>query len=89
MIVEPKSAAGRRTIKLPRPLVEPLRQHRATQLEERMAAANVWEDHGLVFTQPNGLPIDPRADHRACRHLLTAAGVRQASCTTPDTPRPP
>lgn len=78
VIVEPKSAAGRRTIVLPRPLVDALRQHRAAQLEERMAAANVWEDHGLVFAQPNGLPIDPRADHRAWRRLLADAGVRPA-----------
>lgn len=78
VIVEPKSAAGRRTISLPRQLVDALRQHRGAQLEERMAAANVWQDRGLVFAQPNGRPLDPRSDHRAWRELLTAAGVRQA-----------
>jgi integrase len=78
VIVEPKSAAGRRTIKLPRPLVDALRQHRAAQLEERMAAANVWQDHGLVFAQPNGRPLEPRSDRRAWRALLDVAGVRQA-----------
>jgi integrase len=78
VIVEPKSAARKRTIRLPQPLVDALRQHRAAQLEERMAAATVWEDHGLVFVQPNGRPIDPRADHRAWRDLLAAASVRQA-----------
>lgn len=78
VIVEPKSAAGKRTITLPRQLAEALRSHRQAQLEERMAAANIWEDHGLVFCQPNGQPIEPRADHRAWRQLLTTAGVRQA-----------
>jgi len=78
VLVEPKSRAGRRTIALPGPLVDALRQHRTGQLEERMAAGNAWEDHGLVFCQPNGRPIDPRADHRAWRQLLCAAGVRGA-----------
>ena len=78
VIVEPKSAAGRRTISLPRQLVDALRQHRTTQLEDRIAAANVWQDHGLVFAQPNGRPLDPRSDHRAWRELLASAGVRQA-----------
>jgi integrase len=76
VIVEPKSAAGKRTVTLPRPLLDALRQHRTAQLEERLAAANVWQDHGLVFAQPNGRPLDPRSDHRAWRALLTAAGVR-------------
>jgi hypothetical protein len=49
VLVEPKSVAGRRTISLPRQLVDALRQHRTTQLEDRIAAANVWQDHGLVF----------------------------------------
>jgi integrase len=78
VIVEPKSRAGRRSISLPRPLVEALRQHRAAQLEERLRAGSEWREHDLVFAQPNGAPIDPRADHRAWRALLTAAGVRQA-----------
>ena len=55
-----------------------LRQHRTRQLQERIAAANVWEDHGLVFCQPTGRPIDPRSDHRAWRSLLVDAGVRPA-----------
>ncbi len=38
----------------------------------------MWQDHGLVFTQPNGAPIEPRSDHRAWRALLKAAGVRPA-----------
>ena len=58
-----------------KPLLE---RHRAAQQEERLAAANVWQDHGLVFTQANGRPIDPRSDNRAWKALLAAAGVRPA-----------
>jgi integrase len=35
-----------------------------------------WEDHDLVFTQPNGRPLDRKADWRAWHALLKAAGVR-------------
>ncbi|TFV67228.1 UNVERIFIED_ORG: site-specific integrase [Bacillus sp. AZ43] len=78
VIVQPKSRAGRRTIALPGPLRDALRAQRTAQLAERMAAGSAWEDHGLVFAQENGRPIDPRGDHRAWRTLLAAAGVRQA-----------
>ncbi|MDQ3105751.1 MAG: site-specific integrase [Actinomycetota bacterium] len=78
VMVEPKSRAGRRRIALPAQLVEGLRSHRAAQLEGRLKAGSEWKDHGLVFAQPNGKPIDPRADNRAWKALLQAAGVRDA-----------
>lgn len=78
VLVEPKSDAGHRTIALPAPLVDVLRSHRAAQLEERLRAGSEWQDHGLVFAQENGKPIDPRTDHRAWKALLEAAGVRDA-----------
>jgi integrase len=78
VLVEPKSRAGRRTILLPAPLLAALKAHRTWQLGQRLAAANVWEDGGFVFCQPNGRPIDPRADWRAWKALLVQAGVRDA-----------
>ncbi len=78
VMVEPKSSASRRTIALPAQLIEGLRSHRTAQLEERLKAGGEWRDHGLVFAQPNGKPIDPRADNRAWKALLNAAGVRDA-----------
>jgi site-specific recombinase XerD len=38
----------------------------------------MWEDHGLVFTQWNGRPIDARRDHAAWEELLVIAGVPDA-----------
>ncbi|MBA2767953.1 MAG: hypothetical protein H0U35_02250 [Sporichthyaceae bacterium] len=43
---------------LPPQLVESLRSHKVAQLEERLAAASLWEDRDLVFCQVNGKPID-------------------------------
>ncbi len=78
VLVEPKSSAGRRTIALPKQLIDALREHRTAQREERLRASTAWTDHGLVFAQPNGHPIDPRSDHRAWRALLRQADVRPA-----------
>jgi integrase len=79
VIVHPKSRAGRRTIVLPPGLAADLRTHRVTQQREAEAAGDAWRnDHGLVFTQPTGHPLDPSADHRAWKNLLKAAGVRAA-----------
>jgi integrase len=74
----PKSQKSRRTIVLPTPLTEALRAHRAEQDTERMTAGELWTDHGLVFCQPTGRPIDPRADWGEWKTLLAAGGVRDA-----------
>jgi integrase len=79
VIVRPKSRAGRRVLSLPGPLVVALRTHRAAQVTERKAAGSLWQnEHDLVFTQPNGRPIDPSRDYAQWRRLLQAAGVRRA-----------
>jgi integrase len=78
VLVEPKSRAGRRTVKLPDPLRDALRAHRVRQTEQRLAAANTWEDRGFVFCQANGRPIDARRDWLDWKALLRAAEVRDA-----------
>ena len=35
-----------------------------------------WASFGLVWGQPNGRPVDPRADNRAWTALCDQAGVR-------------
>jgi integrase len=73
-----KSKAGRRTVALPGPLLDLLSAHREVQAQERLTAGSLWEDHGFIFAQPNGRPIDPKADHQAWKDLLEEAGVREA-----------
>lgn len=74
---EPKAERSRRTLALPTQLVDALRAHRATQLDERAAAGTEWEDHDLVFAQANGRPIERKSDWRAWKVLLQEAGVRE------------
>ena len=78
VLVEPKSRAGRRRVALPAPLVERLRSHRHDQRKQRLLAGSVWEEHGLVFCQPTGRPIDPRQDWGHWKALLATGGVRDA-----------
>ena len=74
-----KSKAGRRTVAIPGPLADLLLAHRDVQEQERGAAGSLWEDdHGFVFAQPNGRPVDPKADYQAWKDLLEEAGVREA-----------
>ena len=75
---EPKSRAGRRTIMLPNGLRDALHAHRARQLEERLAAGTDWQDHGLLFAQVNGRPIDPGSDWKSWKALLGRAELRDA-----------
>jgi integrase len=73
---EPKSKRSHRTLALPLPLVAELHGHTAAQLGERMLAGSEWQDEDLVFPQPNGRPIDKKADYDDWTRLLKAAGVR-------------
>jgi integrase len=65
----------RKTVKLPAELAAVLKTHRAQQAADRLAAANVWEDHDLVFCQPNGRPVGQRADWQEWADILRAAGL--------------
>ena len=60
VISEPKTTHRRREVPLHATTVAMLRKHRIAQMEERMEAANVWIDEGLVFTTETGGKIDPR-----------------------------
>jgi hypothetical protein len=68
----------RKTVPLPSPLVRLLKTHRARQKRDRLAAANVWEDFGVVFAQQNGRPLDPRADWQEWSDILEAAAIPHA-----------
>lgn len=78
MVFRKPKGKSKRTIPIPVELVPILKAHRTRQKAERLAAANVWEDHDLVFSQPNGRPIDARRDWDDWKAILAAAKVRDA-----------
>jgi integrase len=75
VISEPKTDRARRTVPLNPAVVAMLRKHRTAQKEERLRAANQWQDSGLVFTTELGAPVDPRNLLRVIEVAAQAAGV--------------
>ncbi len=73
---EPKTVKSRRTVPLPRSTIETLRAHRTRQAEERLAAAEAWHEHGLVFTTEIGTPLEPRNVLRRFELLAQRAGLK-------------
>src|SRR5262249_32575472 len=78
---EPK-ANSRRTIPLPRPLVERLRRHKAAQsakILEKRAKGLVYLHNGLVFAGRFGEPIETRnLARRNLKPILKAARLPEA-----------
>ncbi|WP_276205456.1 site-specific integrase [Mycobacterium marseillense] len=63
---QPKTTRSRREVPLHPAVVTSLRKHRIAQLEDRLRAANKWQDSGLVFTtelRRPGRPAQPAARH--------------------------
>ena len=76
IVVEaPKTAKGRRNIRLIAPTVVALRAHYKRQLEVRLKAGPDWRDGGFVFTTGIGTTIDPRGVGLDFRRILAKAGL--------------
>jgi len=74
-LAQPKSKASLRTMRLSSSVVDALRRRRTRQLEERLAAGSLWEDHGLAFTTPIGRPLGQSVVRRSFHDLLQRAGL--------------
>lgn len=72
---QPKTAAGRRSIALPASCVTSLRKHRARQNAERLRLGELWEDHGLVFTNRTGNMLHVNSLAHAFGKLTAASGL--------------
>jgi integrase len=75
-IDELKTARSRRSIPLPGVAITALRAHRTRQLEERLAAGEHWEEHGLVFTSATGRPM---VEEAVARHFHPGARTRRTA----------
>jgi integrase len=74
--VSPKTKAGRRTILLLPEVASALTFHHARQKALRLANGSAWEEHGLVFPNRLGRPMD--ATHllrRSFKPFLQRAGL--------------
>ena len=71
----PKTATSRRLITLAAVTVEKLQEHRLAQTKERLKFGLGRDPRGLVFTRPDGQPLDPDSLSRDFPRLVAAAGV--------------
>lgn len=71
----PKTRFGKRTIKLGSKTMEALRQHDQRQQQDRVKAGGQWVEHGLIFTNHTGGPLECRNLLRDYKQLLKDAGL--------------
>jgi integrase len=74
-LVEPKTDRSRRTLVIPRSIIERLHDHEKRQVAERLWAGSKWTDSGLVFTNRLGGPLQARNVIREFHKSLEAAAL--------------
>ncbi len=72
----PKTDKSARTLDLPKQVVKALREHEKQQKEDRLKAAPLWQDDGLVFCTKFGTVVEHQnVVKRYFKPLLRAAGL--------------
>jgi integrase len=72
---EPKSPKSRRNLKLDAGTLAALKAHRKTQLEERLAWGEAYEDNDLVFAKEDGRLPHPQTVSHAFEMAARSAGL--------------
>jgi site-specific recombinase XerD len=76
MVMGATKAHSDRVFKMPLVVLDALKAHKTQQAEERLAAP-AWEDHGLVFCNSIGRPLDPSNLRRDLTQRCEEAGVER------------
>lgn len=77
-----KNNTSRRSVPLNRVAVAALKAHRTRQNQERLRTGDLWEDHGLVFPNRVGKPMDHGNLYlREYKPLLKGAGLEDQGFT--------
>ena len=74
-LIEPKTKAGRRTIKLWENMLQALRKHQERQQVEKELAGERWQDHDFIFPSTVGTPSNPSNMRIHFNKILADAGV--------------
>lgn len=76
-LVEPKTSRSRRTLVLPPRIVDSLRHHQSRQQAEARLPHYKGNDWSLVFTRPDGGPLDGTVLTHQFHRLLDRIGIAQ------------
>lgn len=79
MLKEPKTPASKQTLPLPRALARHLQEHQYRLTHERTAAEPSWQDWGLVFPRPNGMPCWYSDAGRLLKDSCRKGGIPEVS----------
>lgn len=74
-LVPPKTEESARTVPLPPPCVDALREHKKRQFAERADTWPDWQDDGLVFPSRRGTPMEPDNLRRSWNAIRATAGL--------------
>lgn len=75
---EPKTKQSRRSIPLPSSIIQELKKHRKSQLEERLKLGKAWQDFDLIFPSEVGTPLNPSRATRVFKRVLKRAEIRES-----------
>ena len=75
IFVEPKTKAGRRTIRLGENTLQILREHREKQEAWKVEIKGLWKENGLIFPSSRGTPGDSSNLRKDYNETLARAGV--------------
>lgn len=76
---DPKTAAGRRNLRVPDWVVTELRRHKARQAETRLLLGAGYANHDLIVCQDSGEPIIPTYASKAFARLAAKAGLPEVT----------
>jgi integrase len=74
-----KGGDGKRLVQLDSETLRLVRDHRRRQIEERMKAGSLWQEADFIFTQENGLPLDPSTPYQLFKKTAKKLGLRSES----------
>jgi integrase len=74
-----KGGDGKRLVQLDSETLRLVRDHRRRQIEERMKAGSLWQEADFIFTQENGLPLDPSTPYQLFKKTAKRLGLRSES----------
>jgi integrase len=72
---EPKTRRSKRSVPLPARTVAALRAHRKAQAAERLLVGPDYQDHGLVFAEPDGSPVHPDRFRERFEYRVARSGL--------------
>ena len=73
---EPKSMCSIRTISIPDKLCETLKEYRENQERHASFMGRAWHENGYVFTEIDGLVMNPQTPTKQFSHFLKRHGIR-------------